>query len=87
MNYIHGDECAKAIQEYRNLSKDFINERQWAIKYLDLYKKICVKNDRLETDLTITREHMENTMDFLIAYELNKFDDDLDNALHNVVPN
>jgi hypothetical protein len=63
------------------------DERQWAIKHLDLYKKICVKNDRIETDLTITREHMESTMDFLIAYELNKFDDDLDNALHNVVPN
>lgn len=87
MNYNYGNECAKAVQEYRNLSKDFKNERQWAIKHLDLYKKICLKNDRLANDLTITREHMESTMDFLIAYELNKFDDDLDNVLHNVLPN
>jgi hypothetical protein len=41
----------------------------------------------LETDLTTTRELMENTMDFIIAHEINKFDDDLDNASHNVVPN
>ena len=87
MNYNYGNECAKAVKEYRDFSKDFENERQWVIKHLDLYKKICAKNDRIETDLTITRDHMENTMDFLIAYELNKFDDDLDNAFHNVVPN
>lgn len=92
MNYNYGNECAKAVEEYKglstiqeyiNLTMKFIKQRQWVIKHLDLYKKICVKNDRLANDLTITRDHMENTMDFLIAYELNKFDDDLD----DVVPN
>lgn len=85
MNYYYGNECAKAVEEYRGLpviqeysmlSKDFEYKRLWAKKYQDLYKKNCHNHDRIETDLTSTREHMENTLEFLIAYELNKFDDD-----------
>jgi hypothetical protein len=39
MNYNYGNECEKTVQEYRDISKDFKNERQWAIKHQDLYKK------------------------------------------------
>ncbi len=85
MNYIFGKECKKSIQEFRDLRKDFENERQWAIKHQDLYKKICDKNDKLGTDLIITRDDINNTIDFLISYEINKFDDDSDDNLHDAV--
>lgn len=85
MNYKFGDQCAKALQEFRDLTKDFENERQWANKHLDLYKKICEKNDKLGNDLTITRDDINNTIDFLISYEINKFDDDSDDNLHDAV--
>ena len=86
MNYSYGDECAKAEQEFRNLSKDFGKKRQWIIKHKDLYKRICAENDGIETDLTITREHMENTTNFLITYVLNNFDDDsCEDNLHDAV--
>lgn len=85
MNYIHGDECAKAVQEFRDLTKDFENERLWANKHLDLYKRISDKNDKLETDLTITKEAIQNTLDFFILCQLNNFDDDSDDNLHDAV--
>lgn len=85
MNYIYGDECAKAVQEFRDLTKDFENERLWANKHLDLYKKICEKNDKLGTDLTITRNDMRNTIDFYGLYESYKFDDDSNDNLHDAV--
>ena len=93
MDCNYGVECAKAVQEFRDLAKefkdlikDFENKRKWTIKHQNLYKKICVENDRIETDLTITREHMESSMEFLIAYEINKFDDDSsEDNLHDVV--
>jgi hypothetical protein len=85
MNYILGNECAKAVQEFRDLIKDFENERHWAIKHQDLYKKICEKNDKLGTDLTITRNDMRNTIDFYGLYESYKFDDDSNDNLHDAV--
>lgn len=85
MNYIHGDECAKAVQEFRDLTKDFENERLWAIKHQNLYKKICDKNDNLETDLTNTKEAIRNTLDFFILCQLNNFDNDSDDNLHDAV--
>lgn len=85
MNYKFGDECAKAVQEFRDLTKDFENERQWAIKHLDLYKRISDKNDKLGTDLTISRNDMQNTIDFYGLYEIYNFDDDSDDNLHDAV--
>lgn len=85
MNYIFCDECAKAIQEFRDLTKDYENERLWANKYLDLYKRISDKNDNLETDLTITKKAIRNTLDFFILCQLNNFDNDSDDNLHDAV--
>mgnify|MGYP006949116565 CR=1 FL=1 len=85
MNYIFGNECEKAVQEYINLKKDYKNERLWAIKHNKLYKKIYVKNDKLETDLTITKVDMNNTLDFIILYQIYNFKDDSEDNLFDVV--
>jgi hypothetical protein len=85
MNYIYGDDCAKAVQEFRDLTKDFENERQWANKHLDLYKRICDKNDKLGTDLTITKKAIRNTLDFCGLYVIYNFDNDSDDNLHDAV--
>ena len=66
MDYNYGVECAKAVQEFRDLTKDFENKRKWTIKHQDLYKIISAENDRIETDLTITRVDMIKTYDFYL---------------------
>ena len=43
------------------------------------------KNDNLETDLTITKEAIRNTLDFFILCQLNNFDNDSDDNLHDAV--
>ena len=85
MNYNYGNECAKAVQEFRDLTKDFENKKQWTIKYSDLYKKICIKNDIIETDLTDARVDMIKTYDFYCLYKIYNFDDDSDDNLHDAV--
>jgi hypothetical protein len=83
MNYNYGNECAKAVQEFRDLTKDFENERQWIIKYSDLYKKIYIKDDRIETDFTITRDDMLKTYKFHVLYKNYNFDDDSNDNLYD----
>ena len=64
MNYKFGNDCAKALQEFRDLTKDFEDLSLWVIKYQNLYNKICKSG----SDLYSGNDFI-NSFHFLIEFK------------------